>query len=235
MIDVLYKIGSKAFSFLHQGQLRREHESQIFASVNERPVEYEFVFRQLTRQWPSSVLDVGSGLTALPHLMRNCGFVVTAIDNVKDYWPKWIYNRHYLVIDDDITKTNLRSHFDFITCVSVLEHIPNSRAAVRSMLALLKPLGFLVITFPFTEKNYVRNVYDLPDSTSGKGFPFITQSYSRSEIDLWTAENQARVVEQEYWEFYEGDYWTCGKRINPPRKVSSVDRHQHSCLLLQKI
>ena len=53
---------------------RREFRSQQFLGINERPVEYRFVFEQLTQAFPRTVLDVGTGRTALPQLMRTCGF-----------------------------------------------------------------------------------------------------------------------------------------------------------------
>ena len=54
--------------------------------VNERPIEYRFVFDVATRVAPTTVLDVGTGKTSLPHLLWICGYEVTAIDNVSDYW-----------------------------------------------------------------------------------------------------------------------------------------------------
>lgn len=213
---------------------RREFESQEFSRFNERPVEFGFVCRKLAEIYPRTVLDVGTGTTALPHLMRNCGFLVTASDNVRDYWPSGMVNRHYHVIDDDITRTRFTSKFDFITCVSVLEHIQSPDAAVKNMFALLPAGGHLVLTFPYNERSYVRNVYDLPGSSYGKGEPYITQSYSRQELDKWLRENGGTVVDQEYWQFWDGEHWTVGKQQIPPRRVSAADKHQHSCVLIRK-
>lgn len=41
-----------------------------------------------------------------------------------------------------------RASFDLITCISVLEHIPEDQAAVRTMWSLLKPGGKLILTLP---------------------------------------------------------------------------------------
>lgn len=213
---------------------KNEYEEQIFKRFNERPVEFCFVFKQLARIYPQKILDIGSGTTALPHIMRNCGCLVTAIDNIKDYWPSGMFNRHYHVIDDDITKTYLSGTFDFITCISVLEHIQKTDDAIRNMFSLLKPNGHLILTFPYNEKSYVKNVYELPGSSYGKGNPYITQSYSRSELDRWLRENQGTIIDQEYWEFWEGDHWTVGKQVIPPRKVTADDKHQFACILISK-
>jgi 2-polyprenyl-3-methyl-5-hydroxy-6-metoxy-1,4-benzoquinol methylase len=213
---------------------RQEFESQTFIRFNERPIEFAFVFRKLGEIYPRKVLDVGTGTTALPHLMRNCGFLVTATDNVRDYWPTGMQNRHYHVIDDDITQSRLDESFDLITCVSVLEHIERAADAVGNMFRLLNQNGYLILSFPYNERTYVRNVYDLAGSSYGQGLSYITQSYSRAEVERWVAENNGVIVEQEYWQFWDGDYWTLGNQIIPPRKVTAADKHQHTCMLLRK-
>jgi 2-polyprenyl-3-methyl-5-hydroxy-6-metoxy-1,4-benzoquinol methylase len=213
---------------------RREYKKQKFTGINERSIELQFVFKCLSQKWPKTVLDVGTGATALPHLIRNCGFLVTAIDNIRDYWPFGLINRHYYVINDDITKTHLKDTFDFITCVSVLEHIRDHRGAIRSMFKLLKPGGHLVLTFPYNEHRYIEHVYSLPDSLVKIKYPFITQAYSRNEVNEWLSDSSGKILEQEYWQFFSGEYWTCGKRICPPIQVDKNVKHQISCLLIQK-
>ena len=214
---------------------RREYSTQQFIAVNERPVEYRFVFEHLTRACPRTVLDVGTGATALPHLMRSCGFLVTAIDNIRDYWPSGMINRHYYVIHDDITRTAMKGSFDFITCVSVLEHIREHRAAMRSMLSLLNPGGHLVVTFPYNESRYIPNVYEYPGSGVRERPAFITQAFSRVEVGTWLAGGEGELLEQEYWQFFTGEVWTCGERICPPVRTSGAGPHQITCLLIRKI
>jgi SAM-dependent methyltransferase len=213
---------------------KREYYAQRFAGINERPIEYGFVFRHLTRLWPRTVLDVGTGITALPELMRTCGFLVTAMDNKGDYWPSAMTNRHYFVIDDDITKTMIHETFDFITCISVLEHIQEHDSALRSLSRLLNPGGHLVITFPYNEKTYAPNVYEVEGSASRGRFSFVTQAFSRKEVETWVSANPLTIVEQEYWRFFTGKYWTVGERVLPPVPVSRDQEHQLSCLLLTK-
>ena len=211
-----------------------EYKSQAVGLINERPIEFAFVFRHLVAGWPSRILDVGTGTTSLPHLMRNCGFHVTATDNIKDYWPDGMVNRHYHVIQDDITQSSLLGPYDVVTCISVLEHIRDFGAAIRSMYKVLAPGGHLILTCPYNEKQYVQNVYELPDSSVTKRFPFITQAFSRKEIHQWLEDVRFELIEQEYWQFFEGEYWTCGKRVMPPRQVEVDELHQLTCLLLKK-
>jgi 2-polyprenyl-3-methyl-5-hydroxy-6-metoxy-1,4-benzoquinol methylase len=212
-----------------------QYKNQAFETVNERPVEYAFVFRHLSKICPKTVLDVGTGLTALPHLMRTCGFVVTSIDNITDYWPHGMVNHHYHVIDDDITDSRLEKKFDFITCVSALEHMQEHDAAIKSMFTMLNPGGHIVLTFPYNEKRYVENVYKLPRSNVKELPPYVTQAYSRDKIDSWLRQNSGRIVEQEYWRFFTGEYWDSGDMLVPPLQVNPDEPHQITCLLLQKI
>lgn len=213
---------------------KQEYEEQEFLRFTERPVEFAFVFRKIGELYPRTVLDVGTGTTALPHLMRHCGCLVTAVDNMRDYWPPGTVNRHWHVIDDDISATRLSPGFDLITCVSVLEHIKTSDAAVRSMLSLLAPGGHLLMTFPYTEMSYVENVYDLPGSSYGKDAPYVTQSYSRAELDRWIAGSSGTIVDQEYWRFWDGDHWTVGEQLIPPHRVAVGETHQLSCVQIRK-
>ena len=94
---VVGKVKEQAVLYQVKKICEREFLSQTPGNINERPIEFSFVFKYLTRFYPKTILDVGTGLTSLPHLMRSCGFMVTAIDNVRDYWPKGMVNRHYYI------------------------------------------------------------------------------------------------------------------------------------------
>ena len=167
--------------------------------------------------------------------MRNCGFMITAIDNVKDFWPSGMVNRHYHVINDDIRDPKLSETFDAITCISALEHIRESGEAITNLFRLLNTNGYLILSFPYSERNYIDNVYKLPGSRYGQDFPFICQSYSRQELNAWLHENNGRIIEQEYWQFWDGPYWTVGHQLIPPMQVGQKDNHQLTCLLIQKL
>ena len=215
--------------------VRSEYEEQAFSRFNERPVEYAFVFRMFSKLYPQSVLDVGTGKSALPALMRTCGSIVTAIDNIEDYWPSGMRNRHYHVLHNDITKPTISEKFDVITCISVLEHISDHPVAMQNMFSLLKPSGHLLLTCPYSKQNYIENVYALPNSSYGQDAPYICQSYSSTELSRWLDENNGEMIEQEYWQFWDGDYWTVGNQVIPPRKTTAEDIHQISCMLIRKI
>jgi len=214
---------------------RQEYDNQVFDKFNERPVEFAFLFRHLARLYPKSILDVGTGTTALPHLMRNCGNLVTATDNLKDaYWPYGFSNRHYWIIDDDITDTQLQGEWDFVSCISVLEHIDQFDAAVRNLFQKTKIGGHVVLTFPYNEGTYSPNCYYLEHSAYGRDLPYVAQSYSRKQVDIWCRDNNAQIIEQEFWRFWTGELWTQGQQIIPPQQTTADRSHQLTCLLLQK-
>lgn len=202
--------------------------------MNERSVEFSFAFKWLLKICPVEVLDVGAGTTSWPHLMANCGFQVTAIDKIKGYWKGGFFNRHYYIINDDITGPKITKQFDLITCISVIEHIPNHKDAFCGMIGLLKPGGHLVLTFPYNEKQYIENVYKLPDVSYGRDYPFICQVLSRKQIDDWLGDNDAKIIDQEYYKTFSGDLWAFGERIQPPEKVDKEQKCHLTCLVIQK-
>lgn len=223
----------EAVKFVDERNIR-EFKRQKPKRLNERPLEYAFVFSKLAALAPATILDVGTGLTALPALMRTCGGIVTAIDNVRDYWPAGMVNRHFHVIDSDITKNGIERQFAFITCVSVLEHIREHRVAMRNMFRLLEPGGHLVVTCPYNERQYAPNVYDIEGSAYGQNAPYITQAFSRRNVNSWLEEGGVELVEQEFWCMWSGGFWTVGEQILPPRRVARDDKHHLSCMLFRK-
>lgn len=212
---------------------KEEYLNPPFAFFNERPIEYKFVFEQISKQYPKKILDIGTGLTSLPHLMANCGCHVKAIDNIKDYWDYGLFNRHFYVENQDITKPKIKETFDLITCISTLEHIENYDKAVESMLSLLNPGGYLIMTFPYNDKKYEDNVYRLKGSNAINIPPYKTHSFSRNEVEKWS-KNKMTIIKQEYWQFFTGEYWTIGEKLMIPQQVKENELHQISCLLLQK-
>lgn len=215
--------------------LRSEAEAQEFDRHNERPAEFAFVFRQVNKCAPRTVLDVGTGTTALPVLLSDCGCVVTALDNIRDYWPAGMANRHWHVVDDDITRTRLSGSFDMVTCISVLEHIVDYRAAVRNMMQLLKPGGHLVLTCPYTELQHVENCYQASEAhESMQNLPYICRSYSRADLDDWLKDTSGELVEMEFWRGWSGRHWALGERIAPPQPSSRDAAHNHACLVIRR-
>ena len=212
-----------------------EYKLQKYYQFNERLIEYKFIFDVLTDIYPKSLLDVGTGTTALPQLLCKSGINVTAIDNIYDYWSKGMFNRHFHVVNSDITKVEFDKKFDVITCISVLEHIKKFDAAIDTMFHYLKKKGYLILSFPYNEKEYIENAYDLDNASYGKNFQFICHVFSRNELNHWLEVYNCKIIKQEYWQIFTGDYWTIGKPNYPPKLVKKDEKHHLTCILLQKI
>jgi SAM-dependent methyltransferase len=77
--------------------------------------------------------------------------------------------------------------FDLITCLSVLEHIPNDKAALEIMWSLLRPGGKLILTLPCMSRpleQYIsQNPYGVlnPDDD---GYTFWQRYYDREQLTI---------------------------------------------------
>ncbi|MBU0661705.1 class I SAM-dependent methyltransferase [Patescibacteria group bacterium] len=213
--------------------LNFEQRKRPFPKINERSAEYGFSFKHLQKLCVGKVLDIGPGKSSWPHLLSTCGYDVKAIDKIVGYWKSY-FNRHYKIINDDITNSNLKEKFQFVTCLSVLEHIPNHRLAITNIHNLLENNGYLILTFPYNETEYHENIYKHPKAGYGKDANFVTQIFSRREINDWINDTSFKIIDQEYYKIFSGELWTFGERIAPSLSVEKQDLHHLTCLLLQK-
>lgn len=172
-----------------------EYRKPLFRSPNERPNEYEFVFRCIQAISPKTILDVGCGIGPLPAIMANCGIKVTATDNKK--WNGLFFNHHYHVIKDDITATKLTGRYDLVTCISVLEHIPDYGKALQN---LLKLGDYVILTFPYA-------IVEIPDVYEGSR-SYFTRAFSRNVY------KNLNVIDIQFYRCWSGDYWGQGERGN---------------------
>jgi hypothetical protein len=194
-------------------RVTRSHaERQRFRRTNERPIEYSFVFSWLNRLQPKTVLDVGTGQSALPALIRTCGFVVTAIDNVRDYWPSGMINRHWEVEDRDVRSARPTAEYDVVLCISVLEHIRETLDAIRGLHAYTRPGGHVILTTPFGAKP-VPNVYAV-DGSYGADNPYPCRQHSPEDLAQWLGCG-FELVHDEYWRAFDSDTWSVGQLVRP--------------------
>jgi hypothetical protein len=204
---------------------------------NERPIEYSFVFKWLVKLYPQRVLDVGTGMSALPALMKAGGFDVTAIDNYIHYFGKVKNNPHFKVLKKSVTEFLGIGKFDFITCISTLEHIIEYKSAVENMAEALNSGGYLIMTFPFNRYKYCANVYDTPQARDNlKHKPrYILRVLSDNELVPLINELGLSEKSREYWCCWTGEFWRQGEQIIPPiRSVGGDEQHQLICISLMK-
>lgn len=221
--------------------LKKELSKPPFPERNERDVEYSFALEQIKKRCSGALLDVGTGNSSWPHLLSMCGIDVTAIDSKDLYWKnRYLFNRHFHVVKFDITISTdyinhplLNKKFQFITCISTLEHIELPHVAIMAMNHLLLRYGYLLLTFPYNSQNRIKNVYT-EEECSIKEKDFHTTIFSSFDIDLIKTRG-FRIVARRYYQCWTGKYWGYGKRLPICKKTDGKGNHHLICLLLQKM
>ena len=110
--------------------------------------EWDFIFDHLPRleNWQDvSVLDVGCSRNLLCHELKARGYDLLGID-LED--PGFKYPGQFF--KGDITQKTFVD-MDFITCISVLEHINDRKTALDNMIKSLRVGGRLLLTIPTFE------------------------------------------------------------------------------------
>jgi SAM-dependent methyltransferase len=233
LVLFLFSMYEKMVMVLVKPIFHREQKYPL-KRMNERPVEFAFAFKYIAQFYPKTMLDVGTGGAAFPHVVNYCGIKMIATDYIDNYWTNGMSNRHVPIVKQDITHPTLNQKFDMITCISVLEHIKENRAALKGMFSLLNEGGHIVLTFPYNENKYVEDVYRHPNAGYGKDHAFIGQVYSREQVNHWLNDNNAEIVAQEYYEVFTGELWTMGESIYPLKPTTADKKHHLTCILLKK-
>lgn len=159
-----------------------------------RYFEFDFMWKTIKRIQVQTYLDVSSPrLLPLMVLGRKSNLEAELINPDKSDLPETISlandfgvadrcHFHDCLIEQAPLKTN---SFDLITSMSVIEHIPDDKGAIRKMWDLLKPGGVLVISIPCAAKaseEYTNlNDYGLIN-TDENGFVFWQRYYDEKLI-----------------------------------------------------
>lgn len=131
-----------------------------------RTAEFGYVMRRLTIARGSLILDLGSPKDLAFLLARHRGYAVTAIDVLPEAIE--LAGRYAVAqgmcgsgpglvnseVQDGRALPYPDDSFDAAYSVSVLEHIPNNgdTVALRELLRVVKPGGFVVVTTPYDRK-----------------------------------------------------------------------------------
>ncbi|GAB4483178.1 MAG: hypothetical protein Kow00124_32470 [Anaerolineae bacterium] len=154
--------------------MRRSHGGPPGASRRLWPEgrwEYPWVVAHLGVEPGMRVLDVGAENSFLPIYLASLGCDVLAVDawlgSYGEYFTAQVLDRcvdgtfEITVTGPDGRSGRVRwqhqdataltlpdESFDRVVCISVIEHIPDDRAAIREMARVLRPGGLLALTTP---------------------------------------------------------------------------------------
>tara|TARA_B100000029_G_scaffold516825_1_gene635427 strand:+ start:11559 stop:12260 length:702 start_codon:yes stop_codon:yes gene_type:complete len=100
-----------------------------------------------------NILDVGCGGGLLSEALYDMGAIVTGIDvserniNIANIHSKKHNKKikYYKVSSDDLIKEK-REFFDVVTCLEVVEHVPDPKYLVQNCSDLLKPNGHMFLS-----------------------------------------------------------------------------------------
>lgn len=105
-----------------------------------------------------SLLDVGCGTGAFMIAALDAGF---SVHGIEPGWHSSRYGRkHHSLQITNSTLESFRSdkHFDIVTCLHVIEHVPNPAEFVKHLTRLVKPDGILIIATPNLGCEYARDL-----------------------------------------------------------------------------
>ncbi len=128
-------------------------KSGDFAALHAiNPLRMQFIESNVTLR-DKHILDVGCGGGILSEALCKAGAKVTAIDMAKEALA--VAKLHKLESELDIDyqlssaeafATSHDAHFDVITCLELLEHVPNPESVIAALATMLKPGGSLFLS-----------------------------------------------------------------------------------------
>lgn len=147
--------------------------------IHERIIENGLIMAELYLHCKpgASILDIGSAESLLPMQFASMGYKVTCID----LRPYPLRHRNLTIIQGDFFNVTLaRNQFDFISCVSSIEHfgldwygntnfngnIAPDILAVQRISDALKPGGWLFLSLPYADEYQVDTLERTYDANS---------------------------------------------------------------------
>ena len=126
----------------------------------ERLIEYPKVWEYLALNKKDLILDIGSGASCFPSLLSRKGFRIVTLDSdpdriiiqkrALDEFSGEIRHKLQLIVADAIFLPFKKATFDKIMLISVIEHIPKDKVALKETRRVLKENGICALTFPYS-------------------------------------------------------------------------------------
>ena len=178
-----------------------------------RQWEYPYVLANLPAEGAGRrILDAGSGYRFFAPMLARRGFEVDACDLDASIGPKYdeIAAQHDLAIEftqQELSKmTYPDASFDYICCISVLEHARDRAEIVREFRRCLKAGGSLLLTFDVS----VRGDRDIPIEVAKDLIDFLEEEFvpdtpfvARRYLDPATLSQADEVLRTEWFRRYQ--------------------------------
>ena len=168
------------------------------------PLRLDFVSKN-TKLEKKQVLDIGCGGGILSESMDNIGAFVTGIDMASDvidiaklHQKESGTNVNYQNISTEELASTNQSFYDVITCMEMLEHVPNPNDIISSCSSLLKDNGY--VFFSTINRNFKSFVFAIIGAEHIlKLLPVGTHQYSKfikpSEIEEIARKSNLELVD----------------------------------------
>ncbi|MDO6446075.1 bifunctional 2-polyprenyl-6-hydroxyphenol methylase/3-demethylubiquinol 3-O-methyltransferase UbiG [Colwellia sp. 1_MG-2023] len=127
------------------------------------PIRRQFIIQHVQNIFGKKIIDVGCGGGILAESLAKLGAEVTGIDMGEE--PLNVAKLHALeanvnLVYEKITAeekaTQLPEHFDVVTCMEMLEHVPDPASIIEACSKMIKPGGYVFFsTLNKTIKSYL--------------------------------------------------------------------------------
>lgn len=184
-----------------------------------REIEFSYLIKYLQQNniKPECVLDISSPFVMAYVLSANSTVIKTDINPIEKEMIKKGPKLRFIL--EDATKLSFPDNsFDLVYSISVIEHIYEKYTnAINEMLRVLKPGGYMYLTFPVaknhTEEWLDQRTYPTQYKNSDKAF-FQYRFDENDVVGMLDGLNEIEIADMSiYWERADGEYDKTMKRL----------------------